>query len=191
MRHVVVLCAAIAGLSACDMATVPASQFGEAPQTASEFPVIGSVTGFVDGQPRGWETIDYSVGAPDATAFVSLREGSYELTINAFPAGTGGQRAAWLQIKSVLPNGPVPGPGRNPTIFLLDGDSLDGARYQSTGAPLLNISTLTRTDDLYGTVTGTFVTTLCRVDSADAAPDTTNCLDAAGEIETRLQFDGF
>lgn len=191
MRSLVVTGFALACLSACEMAAVPASQFGEAPQSASEFPVIGSVTGFVDGQARAWETIDFSQGAPDATAFILLRDAQYELNINAFPAGTGGQRAAWLQIKSDLPNGPVPGPGRNPTISLHDGDSLDGPRYQSVGAPLLNVSTLSRTDDLYGRTFGTFIATLCRVDDADSPPDPTNCLDIAGEFETSLQFDGF
>jgi hypothetical protein len=181
---------ALLGLSACMMEQVPASQPG-GPLVPSEFPVIGSVTGFVAGAPANWETFDYSLGAPDATAFILLTDGQYELIINAFPAGTGGQRADWLQIKSVLPNGPVPGPGNAPVIVLADGDSVNGPRYQSTGAPLLNVSTLSRTDDLYGSISGTFVATLCRVETPDAAPDTGTCLDVAGEFETRLQFDGF
>lgn len=181
--------ATLLALAGCMMEPVPVSEPG-GPLLPSEFPVIGSVTGFVSGVPTNWETIDYSVGAPDATAFILFQDDRYELNVNAFPAGTGGQRAAWLQVTAVLPNGPVPGPGSDVTIRLHDADGVDGPRYQSTGTPLLNLSTLTRSDDLYGSASGTFVATLCRIDTPDAPPDTGTCLDVAGEFETRLQFDG-
>ena len=177
---------AVAAMSGCMMEPVPAPLPTDA--EGSDVPVLGSVTGFVAGDPTLWETLDYSVGAPDASVAILSDGERTELTIEAFPAGTNGQRAGRIEMRATLPNGPVPGPAGTTVIVLHDGDGVDGPQYQSTGVPLVNVTALTRTDGLYGAATGTFVATLCRVGEPDAPPDLSDCVDLAAEFETGLQF---
>jgi len=193
MRHIALAAsaAALALLVACDGATVTPAPTGDM-AGASDFPVLGSITGFVAGEPTAWETIDFSVGALDASAFLIVRDGTHELNVTGYPPGGADAGAGRLRLVAALPNGPVPGPGSTPSLFLYETDAASGPRYQSTGVPLVNITDVQRQPgELYGTISGTFIATLCRAPSADAPPDPADCRDLAGEFDTRAQFDGF
>lgn len=176
-------------LASCGSGPPPATQPGQMllPDD-SRGSVIGSVTGFVGGAPEAWETLDFSVGAPDATASIQGDDGRFVLIVMAYPPGTDGARAGRITIEATLPNGPVPGPATGPVITLHETEAPDGPGYRSTETALLNVSTLSRRDGLYGEIAGSFVATLCRTESADAALDPTDCRDVAGEFETDLQL---
>lgn len=183
------LVAALLALAACGSGPVPVTQPGQMPvlEDASGS-VIGSVTGFVDGAPVEWETLDFSIGAPDATASIQDEQGRFVLIVMAYPPGTDGARAGRITIEATLPNGPVPGPATGPVITLHDTEALDGPGYRSTETALLNVATLSRRDGLYGEIAGSFVATLCRAEEAAAATDPNDCRNVAGEFETDLQL---
>lgn len=189
MKQIVLALAAALGLAACDTATVPATTPGSFTQASRDVPVMGSVTGFVGGDQRAWETLDFSVGALDGSAFVTRRDGGEVLTITGFVAGSGGAPEGRIRIVAGL-GGLAPGPGSNVSIILFESAEESGPRLQSTGVPLLNVSNLVRLDEIGGTAQGTFVATLCRVTDPDAPADTSDCRDVAGEFDTRVQFDG-
>ena len=190
MRSFAFAFAATIALGACERAAVPATVPGTFTQADREIPVMGSVTGFIVGEAFAWETLDFSVGALDGSAWIGSRDGSVVLTITGYPAGTGGAAAGRVQIVTEMPNGLAPGPGANAAITLFETEGDTGPRLQSTGQPLVNVSNFVRFDDINGSVQGTFVTTLCFVAGPDSAPEAGECRDVAGEFDTRVQFDG-
>ncbi|MGL6210567.1 MAG: hypothetical protein ACRC14_12140 [Paracoccaceae bacterium] len=179
MIRAVLLALAVAG---------PAFAEGELPEGYP--PVMGDVTATVGGTAASWQTYDFSVGAFDASAWVSDTDDKITLRIMAYPAGQPDKMEDRLRIVAEFPL--FPSPGSTPDTVLVEvlaGEDIDGKKLTSGATPVaFTLDTFTRESYAYGRTTGSFEAVIC-LKRSEKAKISAKCKPIKGRFDTSIQFD--
>jgi hypothetical protein len=155
-------------------------------------PVMGDVTATVDGQPMAWQTYDFSIGAFDASAWITDDDttGVVTLRMMAFAPGDPDRLQDRLRIQAEYPALPVPGVAPSSVLVeVLGEDGIDGRKMTSEGRPAtLALEGFSRDSYAYGRIEATFDAEIC-LKVSDRSPVTRPCKRLTGSLDSALQFD--
>lgn len=175
-----------AALLACLLAGTASAQ--ELPEGYP--PVMGEVTATVGDAALVWQTYDFSVGAFDASAWVSDEDDKITLRIMAYPAGQPDKMEDRLRIVAEFPL--FPSPGSTPDTVLVEvlgEQDIDGRKMTSGSTPvMLTLDQFLRDSYAYGHTKGSFEATIC-LKRTPAARVSAKCKPIKGRFDTAIQFD--
>lgn len=178
----------LAGPASAQEAVVP--QMPELPEGYP--PVMGEISATVGDKAAAWQTYDFSIGAFDASAWVSDDDdtGRVTLRIMAFAPGKPDQMEDRLHIVAEFGAFPSPGsPPKSVLIEVLAGEDNDGRKLTSGSTQaLLVLDKFSRDGYAYGRTTGSFEATICLKRSA-TSPISAKCKPIRGRFDTAIQFD--
>jgi len=153
-------------------------------------PVMGEVSATIGDTAMRWQTYDFSVGAFDASAWVSDTDDKITLRIMAYPAGQPDRMEDRLRIVAEFPLFPSPGSTpKTALIEVLGEKDIDGKKMTSqTKAVTFTLDTFTRESYAYGRTTGSFEAVIC-LKRSEKAKVSSRCKPIKGRFDTSIQFD--
>jgi hypothetical protein len=155
-------------------------------------PVMGHVFATVDGKEVAWQTYDFSIGAFDASAWITDDDetGVVTLRIMAYAPGEPDKMQDRLWIQAEYPA--LPKPGDMPQSLLIEvlgEEDIDGRKLTSGSTPAaLELDRFSRDDYAYGRVAGRFAARIC-LKPGETEAVTAECRELKGLFDTSLQFD--
>ncbi len=153
-------------------------------------PVMGDVTATLGDRALTWQTYDFSIGAFDASAWVSDEDDNITLRIMAYPEGQPEKMEDRLRIVAEFPLFPSPGAHSDTVLIeILGEEQIDGRKLTSGTKPVtFTLDEFTRHSYAYGHTSGSFEATLC-LKRTKAAPVSRKCQKITGRFDTDIQFD--
>lgn len=153
-------------------------------------PTMGDVTATLGGRDLTWQTYDFSIGAFDASAWVSDEDDKITLRIMAYPEGQPEKMEDRLRIVAEFPLFPSPGSQADTAVVEVLGEKeIDGRKLTSgSGTVALTLDEFSRNSYAYGHTSGSFEATLC-LKRTKTAPVSRKCQKMTGRFDTDIQFD--
>lgn len=161
----------------------PVTTFSPDPWGQEGPPRMGQVAGRIGDQPAGWSTFDFSVGAFDASAWITDEAAGgpgLRLTIIGYHSAEDRNDRVFLHAHI---GGLQPGPALDGDLQIIDARP-DEPRLQGAAEVVITAIGRPSPDDSYGHVAGTVTAEICPP-PGEAAP----CLPVQLSFDTALQFD--